>query len=295
VSQTCLANSLGYDAAFDKTTCGLNFEGLLLVDSRFIWFYEFKNLSREFNLDPAAFVRRLARLAQQARKPASLKSGRYPCIFIQSAGIDILSALLPAINGKGLEKNMSPLIGKENKKLFDEKLTISDDGLLDFGFGSAPFDGDGIAQRRTPIIEGGIFRNFLFDLKTAAATQRDSTGNASRSYRSPPVPGTSNIVVEPGNLSLEQAIAGIKEGVLVYGLVGGGQSNVLAGDFSVSISLGYKIENGEVTGRVKDAMVAGNIYEIGRKIAGLGDTLYDFGSMQLPFLMFEDLPIAAKE
>ncbi len=294
-TQASLANSQGFEAEYDKTTCALSFEGLLLVDSRFIWFYEFLNLSREFSFDPEEFVRRVARLAEQARKPASLKTGRYPCIFVQSAGAEIINTLSPAVNGKSLEKNMSPLIGKENKKLFDEKLFIWDDGLIDFGFGSAPFDGEGIVQRRTPIIEGGIFRNFLFDLKTAAATGRDSTGNASRSYRSPPGPGATNIVVEPGDLSLEQAIAGIKEGVLIYGTVGGGQSNVLAGDFSVSISLGYKIENGEVTGRVKDAMVAGNIYEIGRRIAGLGDTLYDFGSMQLPFLMFDDLPIATKE
>jgi len=294
-TQTNLANSQGLDAEYDKTTCALNFEGLLLVDSRFVWFYEFMNLSREFSFDPDTFARHLARLAEQARQPARLKTGRYPCIFTQSAAVDIINTLRPAVNGKSLEKNMSPLIGRENKKLFDEKLTVWDDGLLDFGFGSAPFDGEGSAQCRTPIIEGGIFRNFLFDLKTAAATGRESTGNARRSYHSPPGPGATNTVVEPGDLSLQQAIAGIKEGVLVYALVGGGQSNVLAGDFSVNISLGYKIENGEVIGRVKDAMVAGNIFEISRKIAGLGDTLYDFGSVQLPFLMFDDLPIATEE
>ena len=295
VSETRLANSEGLDQAYDKTVCSLNFEGLLIKDSSFIWLNDFLNLSREFKLDPVVFVKRLADLARDAQRPAELKSGRYPCIFARGSGIDVLYALIPGINGKSLEKNMSPLIGKENRKLFDAKLTLWDDGLADFGFGSAPFDGEGILQRRTAVIEGGIFRNFLFDLKTAAATGRDSTGNAVRSYRSTPVPGSTNMVVEPGELTLERAVAGITEGVLIYTTVGGGQSNLLAGDFSVNISLGFKIENGTVVGRVKDAMVAGNIYEIGRRIAGLGDTLYDFGSMQLPFLMFDDLPIATKD
>ena len=295
VSETQLVNSEGLEQAYDKTVCSLNFEGLLIRDSSFIWLNDFLNLSREFKLDPVVFVRQLAGLARDAQRPAQLKPGRYPCIFARSAGIDILYGLVPGINGKNLQKNMSPLIGKENRKLFDAKLTLWDDGLADFGFGSAPFDGEGIPQRRTVVIENGIFRNFLFDLKTAAATKRDSTGNATRTYRTTPVPGLTNLVVEPGDLSLEQAIAGIKEGVLICAAVGGGQSNLLAGDFSVNISLGYKIENGTVVGRVKDAMVAGNIYEIGRKIAGLGDTLYDYGGFQTPFLMFDDLPIATKE
>jgi len=295
VSETRLANSEGLDQAYDKTVCSLSFEGLLIKDSSFIWLNDFLNLSREFQLDPVLFVRRLADLARDAQRPAELKSGRYPCIFARASGTDVLYALVPGINGKNLQKNMSPLIGKENRKLFDAKLTLWDDGLADFGFGSAPFDGEGIPQRKTVVVESGIFRNFLFDLKTAAATRRDSTGNAARNYRSTPEPGSTNLVVEPGDLTLERAVAGIKEGVLIYATVGGGQSNLLAGDFSVNISLGLKIENGTVVGRVKDAMVAGNIYEIGRQIAGLGDTLYDYGGFQTPFLMFEDLPIATKE
>jgi PmbA protein len=289
-----LVNSQGFDRAYDKTTCYLSFEGLLVKDYSFIWLDDFLNLSRELKVDPVAFARHLAQLARQAQSPARLKTGRYPCIFIQTAGIDLLTALLPGVNGKSLQKNMSPLIDKENKKLFDTRLTVWDDGLADYGFGTAPFDGEGVPQRKTALIEGGIFRNFLLDLRTAAATGRESTGNASRVYRSMPVPGMTNIVVEQGDLSLEQTIAGIDEGVLIYAAVGGGQSNLLAGDFSVNISLGFKIEHGEVTGRVKDAMVAGNIYEIGKKLVGLGDTIYDYGGFQLPFLMFDDLLIAAR-
>ena len=289
-----LANTRGFSGSYEKVECSLEFEGLMIVDSSLVWLFDFLNLSPDCHFNAEAFVRQLATRAELARRPARLATKNYPCIFTHMATLDLLSTLVPAVSGKSFEKGISPLIGKEQEKVLDEKLTIYDDGLHDFGFGSAPFDGEGIPRRSTPLFERGVFRNFLFDLKTAAATKRQSTGSAGRGYGTLPTPATSNLVVRPGRLTLEKAIASMNEGLVIYATVGGGQSNLLAGDFSLGINLGFKVERGEFVGRVKDAMIAGNIYEAGRILVGLGDKQFDFGNALVPFFYFPSLPVATR-
>ena len=87
-------------------------------------------------------------------------------------------------------------------------------------------------------------------------------------------------------------LAGIGEGLLVYDCIGGGQSNSLAGDVAINISSGFRIGNGKVTGRVKDMMIAGNVYEMLKTVAAVGNTIRDLGSHYLPFLSFAGIKVA---
>jgi PmbA protein len=289
-----LVNSSGFDAGYERANYSLDFSGLQIVDSSLVWFYDFLNLSRDAHFDAEVLVGNIAALARLARRTAPLTSGRYPCLFVDTAPLSLLAAISAGVNGKNLEKGTSPLIGRENEPVLNEKITIWDDTLKANSFRSAPFDGEGMPGRKTPLFERGKFRNFLFDLKTAAAVERRSTGSAGRSFASRPVPAGSNLVVDPGRLNLAKTIAGMREGLVIYGTVGGGQSNLLAGDFSMGISLGFKVENGEVVGRVKDAMVAGNVYEALRDGADLGDTPKDYGSVSVPFFYFPALTVATR-
>ena len=119
-----------------------------------------------------------------------------------------------------------------------------------------------------------------------------STGNGGRSFSSQPSPGNSNIVVEPGNMPFEAMIKDVKYGVLVDQVLGGGQSNILAGEFSVNIDLGYLIENGEVVGRVKDCMIAGNVFEEFNNIVAIGNKAEWQGSTKVPPFYFKSMNIA---
>ena len=101
-------------------------------------------------------------------------------------------------------------------------------------------------------------------------------------FSSQPSPGNSNITVEPGTMSFEAMIKDIRYGLLVDQVLGGGQSNVLAGEFSVNIDLGYLIENGEIVGRVKDCMFAGNAFEVFNNIVAIGDKAEWHGSIKVP-------------
>jgi PmbA protein len=87
---------------------------------------------------------------------------------------------------------------------------------------------------------------------------------------------------------------GMREGLLVYGCIGGGQSNLLAGDVTLDVSSGYKVENGTAAGRVKDVMIAGNVYEMFSNVEALGDAQADLGNYFVPFVKFPALRVAAR-
>jgi PmbA protein len=105
----------------------------------------------------------------------------------------------------------------------------------------------------------------------------------------------SNVELVPGDARFENVLAGISEGLLVYDCIGGGQSNVLAGDVAINVSSGFRIGNGKVTGRVKDTMIAGNAYEMLRNVEAVGNSVRDLGSYYAPFLMFPSLKVATRD
>jgi PmbA protein len=139
-------------------------------------------------------------------------------------------------------------------------------------------------------------RSFLYDLQTAGLAKAESTASAERSLASQPSISTSCLLIDEGDTSFADMVRGVKEGLVVEELMGAGQGNVMGGDFSGNVLLGYKIEAGEITGRVKDTMVAGNVHEILRRLAGIGsETRWVGGSLRTPALWFERLTVSAKQ
>jgi len=260
-----------------------------------VWIQEYENLSNGAPLDIGPVVDRIEDHARRARTRARLSSGTYPVIFAPSALPNLLLPFTVAVDGKLLEKGTSPFIGKEGRQLLDEKITIADNPLRDFGLRSSPLDGEGTPRRRNVLFDRGVFTGFLFDAATAAACRKESTGSASRDYSSQPRPGVSNIEMATGDAAQEDAIEGIEQGIIVYDCIGGGQSNLLAGDVTLDVSLGYKIENGALAGRVKDVMIAGNVYEMFRNVEAVGNTQRDYGVDFVPFVKFAGLKVAARD
>jgi PmbA protein len=292
--ETVIANSAGLKKRFSHATLELSTTGLVVSDG-LVWISEYENLSSGAAPSIGALADRIEERSIFARSRARLATGTYPVIFMPTAVPDLLFPLLVGVSGKQLEKGVSPLIGKTGQKLLDDKIIIADNGLRDFGTESGPFDAEGVPRRRTVLFDRGVFTGFLFDLATAAACRTQSTGSASRDYTSQPQPGRSNIELAPGDARFEDVLAGVNEGLLVYDCLGGGQSNVLAGDVAVSISSGFRIGNGKVTGRVKDTMIAGNVYEMFKNVVAVGNTVRDLGSSYVPFLMFAGLKVATRD
>ncbi|MBM3332631.1 TldD/PmbA family protein [candidate division WOR-3 bacterium] len=292
--ETVVANSAGLNKRFARANLQLSATGLLVNDG-LVWISEFENLSSGSPPSIGALADRIEERAILARSRARLATGTYPVVFMPTAVPDLLYPLLVGVGGKQLEKGVSPLIDKVGRKLVDEKITIADNGLRDFGTASAPFDAEGVPRRRIELFDRGVFNGFLFDLATAGACGAESTGSAVRDYTAQPQPGKSNIQLLPGAARLNETLAGIRHGLLVHECIGGGQSNVLAGDVALNVSSGHLIENGKVTGRVKDTMIAGNVYEMFANVAAVGDTVRDLGSYHVPFVMFPRLKVATRD
>ena len=206
----------------------------------------------------------------------------------------ILSPLLVSFNGTNLSKNLSKLCNKENEKIFDEKITIKDNPLIDFSPSSRNFDGEGVSSQINTLIEKGKFISGLFDLKTANEYKCETTGSAVRSIHSNTFPSTSNLIMDGGDSHIDKMIAQIDEGILVDHLLGAGQGNELSGDFSANISLGYKIEKGKLVGRVKNTMISGNSFKALSNVDNISiENENVYGSLQLPFLQTSNVEISS--
>lgn len=287
-------NTAGLDTRFSRAEFDLSATGLIVHDG-LVWIPEYDNLSAGKPPAIGPLADRIEQRAHSARSRARLATGTYPVIFMPTALPNLLIPIEVGVSGKQFEKGTSPLIGKTGQRLLDEKITITDNGLRDFGLASGPFDAEGVPRRRTALFDRGVFTGFLFDLATAGVCRAETTGSASRDFSAQPQPGTSNIELATGTARLEETLKGVREGLLVYDCIGGGQSNLLAGDVALNVSSGYRIENGVVTGRVKDAMIAGNVYEMFRNVEAVGDTERDLGTYFVPFVKFPALKVATRD
>lgn len=286
-----VANTSGLDFSFQRAELEVSVSGLLVQDGIF-WVADYVNLSsgQDFPLEQVA--ERVINLARLAKQKAILKSGEYPVVVMPTALPQLLLPLLVAVNGKNRQKGTSPLICKEGQQVLSAQITLIDNRLRPFGTESAPFDGEGVPARKNVLFEKGIFKGFVYDITTADACSTVSTGSAVRSYSSLPAPGLSNIELLPGDAELEEVIRQLRTGLVVYSFLGGGMSNILAGEVTLNVSCGYKVEDGRIVGRVKDASVAGNVYEMFQRVAAVGKTQRDLGDYFVPFVQFSNFKVA---
>ena len=239
---------------------------------------------------------RLGDKLEQAKQSASIRSGKMPVLFSPTGALVLGLPLMLGLNGKNVYTGISPMAAKAGQKLFDRKLTIVDDATIDGKFGSASHDDEGVAHRRNTLVQEGVLQGFLYDLKTAAQSGVESTGNGSRGLFSPPSPSPSNLIFQAGSTPLADMISGIDEGLLVENVLGLGQGNVISGAFSNSVSLAFKIEKGEIVGRVKDVSIAGNAYDLLQDIAAISsETEWVYNNFSLPCILLEGMNVVAKE
>ena len=246
--------------------------------------------------DYLAFARTVSEKLVLAQKSATIQSGRMPVLFAPTGALVLGLPLVLGLNGKNVYTHISPMGGKIGEKLFDDKLIIVDDPTLDGKFGSASYDDEGVPHRRNVLVEQGVLKGFMYDLKTAAQSGVESTGNGSRSLFSSPSPSPTNLIFGAGKTPLAEIIAGIDEGLLVENALGLGQGNVISGAFSNSLSLAFKIEKGEIVGRVKDVSIAGNVYDLLQDVAAVSqETQWVYLIFSLPHILLPDVNVVAKE
>ena len=289
-----IINSRGGQANYQQSIFSLGIEGQLIRDTDMLFVGDSQSSSHpvlEINTVADAVLEQLER----AKNRASVPTKSLPVIFTPHgvAGA-LIMPLMSAFNGKTVLEGASPIGGKLGQPVFDKKLSLWDDPTIPYRPGSRPCDDEGIASQRTPLIEKGVVANFLYDLQTAALAHTRSTGNGDRG-RGLPAPSASAFIIAPGKTTFNEMVNDIKEGLVIEQLLGAGQGNILGGDFSGNVLLGYKVENGKIIGRVKDTMVSGNIYQLLKEIAAIGsEAKWVGGSLNTPPLYFSSVSVASK-
>jgi len=152
-----------------------------------------------------------------------------------------------------------------------------------------------VPHRRNALVEKGVLKGFIYDLKTAAQYGVESTGNASRSLFNPPEPSFTNLVIQPGDTPLKDMIARMNEGIIVEDLLGIGQGNIISGAFSNPLALAFKVEKGEIVGRVKDLSIGGNIYELLKDVAAVSqEAQWVSSTFYAPYVLIPEMNVAGK-
>jgi len=295
ISSVRILNSRGGEASFKKSLFGIAFEGNLIRDTDMLFVGDSESSCHPVsNIDSVADS--VIKQLELAKRRASISSKSMQVIFTpMGVASAFIAPLASAYNGRVVMQGASPLGDKRGESLFDDKLSLRDDATIAHRPRSRPCDDEGMPSQSTPLIENGVVGNFIYDLQTAGLAGVQSTGNGERGGSSLPGPSISNLVFNSGNTSFEEMVQDISEGLVVEQLMGAGQTNVLGGEFSGNVLLGYKIERGEIVGRVKDTVVSGNIYKVLEKLIGIGSDARWVGSaIFVPAFCCSNLTIASK-
>jgi PmbA protein len=295
-SSISLVNSQGGEGRYDRSFFGLSLEGILVRGTDMLFVGDSESSCRPDFIGIDDLADKVIWQLEMAKKKATVSTKLLPIIFTPHgvAGA-LLSPLVLAFNGKAVLEGASPLKDKLGEQVFDKKLSLWDDATVAYGVGSYPFDDEGVPSQRLPLVTNGVVANFLYDLQTAALAGTQSTGNGQRVGGGFPSPAISSLILGGGDVSFQAMVEDMKEGLIVEQVIGAEQGNLLGGDFGGNVLLGYKVESGEIVGRVKDTMIAGNVYQVLKELLGIGqEARWVGGILQTPPLYCSRVSVVTK-
>jgi PmbA protein len=237
------------------------------------------------------------KIGEEAGSKAALLVGgvpvptcRVPVIFHPDAAGSLLWALSAAIDGEAVLQNRSFFKGRLGQRVASEYVTVVDDGLMKKRTGSRPFDGEGIPNSNKIVIDRGMLKMFLYDVKTAHRAGTVSTGNAVRNARSLPHIGHMNFYLRAGKTKCDALVNETGKGLHVYRTLGFGV-DVVRGTYSVG-AIGRWIENGRYTRTVGRVTIAATLDEILNGIDAVCDDLEFRGTMASPTFRVKEMTVA---
>jgi len=215
--------------------------------------------------------------------------GAMPVVFEDRVARSLLGHLTSAISGSSIARGTSFLKDKMNALVLPEGVSVIDDPFQPRGLRSRPFDGEGLLPSRRALVENGVLRTWLLDLRSARKLGLTPTGHGSRGTSGPPSPSSHNVHLTPGAKSPEELIGEISEGIFVTDLLGFGVNGV-TGDYSRGAA-GFRIENGRITHPVSEVTVAGNLIDMFARIEAANDLQLRFGT-DSPTLRVDGMTVA---
>ncbi len=289
--RTLFANSHGFYGEYQSSSFSSSVSPIAVergLMQRDYWY----SVGRKFAaLDsPEAVGREAGRRTVRRLGARKIATCRVPVVFDQEMAGSFLGNLCGAVNGYAIYKGASYLIGRLGERIAPDTVTVYDDGRMPEGLGSKPFDGEGLATRKTVIVERGVLTSYLLDTYAARKLGLASTGNASRSVGEAPSAGATNFYLAPGPVSPEEIVRSVKRGLYVTELIGFG-INMVTGDYSRG-AVGYWIENGELVYPVEEITIAGNLKEMWMGVEAVGNDLVFRGRIASPTVKIAEMTVA---
>src|SRR6266699_3756234 len=289
-----LANSHGFLGEYRRSYCSVAAVPIAQDENgamqRDYWYSVARNLGR---LESPEHVGKVA--AQRALRRLGARKARtaqVPIVFDPLVATSILEHIFEGVNGDSVYRGASFLAGKLGQKIAAPGVTLIDDGTIIGGFGTSPFEGGGIATRRTVVIDDGVLTSYLLNTYTAKKLGLQTTANASRGLAGTPGIGPGNYFLQPGTKTQQQIIGEIKEGLYVTEFLGHG-ANLVTGDYSRGAS-GLWISGGELAFPVEEITVAGNLKEIFLNISEIGNDLEFRGAVASPTIRIDGLTVGGE-
>jgi len=240
---------------------------------------------------------RAAEKAVKFLRAEPIPGAKMPVIIRNQIFASILGVILSGpINADWVQKGRSPLSNKLRTQIASENINVIDDGIMYGGWRTKPFDDEGHKTQRTPVIEEGILKNYLYDTYTALKDNVESTGNAQRPYYwITTQPSPSNLIMKPGKASPQEIIRETNKGIYIEETIGEWLSNPVSGNLNATVTHGYLVENGELTKPIKGVVISGNFYEILKNgIEIIGNDLRNIMQNYSPTVRITQLTIAGK-
>ncbi len=298
-SEIAIVNSKGLDLHYANNRAGLATVAVVTDGKEMANDWQVK-LGQLDKLDTAALTAKAAQCAVEKLGGGVAPTGTYPVVFSPDAMSDLLATFVSIFSSENAQKGLSKLADKEGAVIASDKVTLVDDPFHPESPVPINFDAEGSPTHRKNVIEGGVLKTLLYNLKTAAVAGKQTTGNASKAgYNSAVTVRPFTMYLVPGELSEEELLDKAGNGVYINSLGGlHAGANAISGDFSLQ-SGGFMIKNGIKTTPVKSFTVAGNFYSLLENITAVANNcelpsamgMTAFGS---PSVLVEGLSIAGK-
>ena len=281
-----LVNSQGLYCHYDESGLSYSLGAELIRGEDFLGIFDGEYSKSELNLNPT--IEQIVKRLDWAKRNVSSPQGNVPVLLTAKAATLLWGNVSSALNAKRVKENSSPWSNLKQELVVSEKITLSQQPELQPY--DCPFDDEGMPTQKLNLITDGVLDRFYCDRTIARELNLEPTGNGFRpGLDSYPSPSLVNLIIAPGNVSFDELITQLDNGIIVDQMLGGGAD--ISGDFSVNVDLGYRVENGKIMGRIKDTAIAGNVYQILKQIVALGNDRIWNGSCYTPSLIVEGISV----
>ena len=288
-----IMNSSGTDLSLQTSAYGFQ-TGLLYPYTSASLHRTFR--AKTFQTLPEEYLTFLSETYTKSAREVIPDSKTLKVIFLPETVYVLMWRLQTATSGLSIYQNISPLADRTGEKIFSDLVSVYNDPLNDSLPGARAFDDEGIPCSRVPIIENGMLKNCYYDLYFAHKMQTRPAGHGFKgSVSGKPAPSLRHLAMTPGGLSFTDMVRSVDHGIIIAGALGAHSGNIPHGDFSIGVSPALCIEKGEITGNVKDVMIAGNIYDTMQHVIAVENRLHPSSGGNFPALLAENVHVTIKK